>query len=358
MTTISVGTDKGLFQFERTPKGWRQTGDVGFLGWRVTALGRAPSGRHLAGVGSGWFAPAVHRSDDGTAWEQVVDGPAYPEGGPELSQIWKFLATGPRLFCGVAEAGLFRSDDDGDSWAPVEGLNGHPTRARWQEGGGGLCAHALLAHPSNPQRLWCGISAVGTFRTDDGGETWHPCNEGVAIAAPDEPAGEGAAGLAAEGAAEDGIGYCVHGLVLDAQDPDRLYRQDHMGVYRSRDAGQTWEVAETGLPARFGFPIARSGQRLFVAPQASDEHRIPPGGRLRIYRSDDGASSWEESGTGLPDTPVYAGVLRGALDATEAGTVAFGTTSGDLWCSGDAGETWEPIDIRLPRVFAVAVDDH
>jgi photosystem II stability/assembly factor-like uncharacterized protein len=191
---------------------------------------------------------------------------------------------------------------------------------------------------------------VGTFRSDDGGDTWQPYNQGVAVAAPDDPE-------AKSGPDDpDGIGFCVHALVLDADDPDRVYRQDHMGVYRSRDAGTTWEVAEEGLPARFGFPIARSGGRLFVAPQASDEHRIPPEGRLRIYRSDDGASSWEVSGRGLPDTPVYAGVLRGALDATDDGVVAFGTTSGDLWASGDAGETWEPVEVRLPRVFAVAVD--
>ena len=85
--------------------------------------------------------------------------------------------------------------------------------------------------------------------------------------------------------------------------------------------------------------------------------RIPPGGRLRVYRSDDRAESWQECGKGLPDSPVYAGVLRGALDATDGGLVAFGTTSGDLWASADAGESWEALDVRLPRVFAVAVGE-
>lgn len=342
MATLSVGTDKGLFRFERTAGGWRQVGDVGFLGWRVTALGRSGAGTQLAGVSSGWFAPAVYRSHDGQAWDQVVDGPAYAEGGPNLNQIWRFLATGPHLYCGVADAGLFRSDDDGVSWEPVQALNEHPSRDRWQEGAGGMCAHALIAHPTDPQRMWCGISAVGTFRTDDGGQSWQAYNQGVEVASPDDTYD---------------IGYCVHGLVLDGEDPDVLYRQDHMGVYRSRDAGETWQVAEVGLPARFGFPIVRSGRRLFVAPQTSDEHRIPPGGKLRVYRSDDGASSWEVSGKGLPDTPVYAGVLRGAMDATDSGTVAFGTTSGDLWWSGDAGERWEPVEVRLPRVFVVTIDE-
>lgn len=340
MTVLAVGTDKGLFRFTRSDGTWTPSPPE-FVGWQVTALGQAGDGTYLAGTASGWYGPAIQRSDDLTSWQQVTPGPRYGDGGPELTRIWRFLPTDDALWVGVAEAGAFRSPDHGLTWEPVAALNEHPTRAQWMPGAGGLCAHALLAHPTDPNRVWCGISAVGVLRTDDGGDTWQLRDRGVRVAA--EP-GE-----------EPEVGYCVHALALDPDDPDRLYRQDHTGVYRSTDAAESWEPIEQGLPAAFGFPIVvdRGTRRLFVAPQHSDERRIPVDGAFRIYRSDDRGDTWHVSGEGWPAGPRWAGVLRGAMAADGDGIVAAGTTSGEVWVTTDAGDHWEAFDVTLPRIHAV-----
>ncbi len=211
---------------------------------------------------------------------------------------------GDELWAGVDEAGLFKSSDNGEKWEPVEGLNEHPTREHWEPGFGGLCAHRVLSDEEN-RRMWVGISAVGVFRSEDGGDTWTPVNQGITQAAPDERAPE--------------IGYCVHGLAADPAQPDTIWRQDHMGVYRTTDGGDSWEKIEEGLPAGFGFAMVRDAQsgRLFVVPLEGAENRTPPGGRLTAYVSSDGGDSWRSfRATGLPEHPFYAGVLRGAMVGT------------------------------------------
>lgn len=342
MTTLAVGTDKGLFRFVRAGEAWTPS-DPQLLGWRVTALGSGGDGAYLAGTSSNWYGPAIHRSDNLRDWRQLTSGPEFATGSERrLEQIWRFLATDNELWVAVAPAGLFRSSDGGGHWDAVPGLNDHPTSKAWIPGAGGLCAHALIAHPTDATRMWCAVGAVGVFRTDDGGTTWHLRNAGVRVT------------LHAE---NDDIGYCVHGIVLDPDDPDCLYRQDHSGVYRTTDGADTWERIESGLPATFGFPIVfdRISRRLFVAPQHSDERRVPPDGRFRVYRSGDRGDSWHVSGTGWPDAPRWAGVLRGAMASDDEGTVVAGTTSGEVWVSVDSGDRWERIDVVLPRILAVAL---
>jgi photosystem II stability/assembly factor-like uncharacterized protein len=256
-----------------------------------------------------------------------------------MEQIWTFHTRGDRLYAGVADAGLFTSDDGGSAWSPVEGLNEHPTRPGWFPGFGGLCAHRIL---TSDDQAWVGISAVGCFRSDDGGSTWVPKNAGV-------PPVD-----AAEGAAPPEIGYCIHGLAHDPSHPDRLWRQDHMGVFRSRDGGDNWERIEEGLPAGFGFVMWRHlGGRLFTIPLESSENRVPVNGALRVYASDDDGDSWSVAGSGWPDAPQFTGVLRRAFDGTEEGAFCFGTSGGDLWLTRDLGETWERLGPSFPRIATV-----
>ncbi len=345
---LAVGTDKGLFLCSRTPDGRWEVGEPQFLGWRVTAFERLASGRFLAGTGSGWFGPAVQRSDNARDWTQVAPGPEYREGdGAELEQMWRFHQAPDAVYLGVAHAGLFRSDDDGETWTHVEGLRAHPSSPHWEPGAGGLCAHSILHHPSDPERMWVGISAVGVFRTEDGGGSWELCNKGVTVTGPPET-----------DVGHD-IGYCVHAMVLDPDDPDTLYRQEHRGLFRSHDGGDTWVDANEGVPARFGFPLVMdySTRHLFAVPQTSDEHRVPVDGRLQVFRSADGARSWHDSSAGLDDAPGYAGVLRTAMGTDHQGTVAFGTTSGEVYVSEDSGDSWRGLDASLPRVFCVSIFD-
>jgi len=343
-TLLIIGTDKGAFlaRSDAARTAWTIEGPL-FKGWRITAIGR-DGGRTFLGVNSFVYGATIQASDDLAKWRQV-DGPAYPKDGTrKLTQIWKVQPAGGALFAGVAEAGLFRSDDRGDTWKPVAGLNDHPTREKWMPGAGGLCAHAIVGDPTNPQRMWCGISAVGVFRTDDGGRTWQSKNRGVTVVLEDKTTRD--------------IGYCVHGLAQDARDPNLIWRQDHKGMYRTRDGGDSWEKIERGLPSGFGFPLVREPRRraLYAVPLESDEFRMPPGGALRVYRSLDGGESWAPSGKGLPGEHAYDVVLRGALalDAQDPPGIYVGTTGGTVYASRDAGESWQALPFGAPRVVCLA----
>jgi len=340
--TLLVGTEKGAFVCgSRDRRTWRVEGPL-FKGWKVTASARTPSGRYLVATASQVYGAALHASTDLEEWHQIEKGPAYAEGGDrKMNQIWTFAAAGKRLYAGVDTAGLFASDDDGETWQPVPGLNDHPTRASWFPGAGGLCAHAVIARG---ERIWVGISAVGVWRSDDGGKTWQPRNAGVRKVIEDQTYAE--------------IGFCVHGLAPDPKEPGTIYRQDHTGFYVTTDGGDTWEKRMEGLPSWFGFPVAidpRTGH-LFVFPMESDEYRVPVDGKFRIYRSRDGAKTWEPLGEGLPTGPHYGGVLRGAMavDGLDPGGVYVGATSGQLFATADGGDTWRELPCVLPRILHVA----
>ena len=362
--TLLAGTRKGAFLVEsdgdRTE--WTVRGPL-LKGWEVSDLvldlrdgaGDGAPGRLHAAVGHVVYGPTIHRSDDfGETWEQVEGTPAYPEDAErELDQVWRIepgRADEPdTLYAGVAEAGLFVSRDGGDTWDEVPGLNEHGTRPDWMPGAGGLCCHTILHDPNDADRMWVGISAVGVFRTDDGGESWQPKNTGVEVVDPD--------------LAEGGVGSCVHGLVLDPTDPGRLYQQNHRGVYRSTDAGDTWEPAGDGLPSTFGFPIAmhpRDPETLYTVPLESDEYRMSLDGQPAVYRTTDGGDSWTGHTEGFPEDS-WLTVLRQAMtvDDLDPAGVYVGTTGGRIFSSRDEGETWAAIDCHLPRIFslrAVVVD--
>ncbi|MCZ6598770.1 MAG: sialidase family protein, partial [Planctomycetota bacterium] len=235
------------------------------------------------------------------------------------------------------------STDGGETWEPVEGLNEHPTRSAWFPGAGGLCAHAVLFDPNDAQRVWCGISAVGLFRTDDGGLTWSSKNEGIPAVIEDKD--------------HKDIGRCVHGLVADPDDANTIWRREHNGMFRTRDGGESWERIENGLPSWFGFPIAidRRTTTLYVVPQESDEYRVPVDGNFVVCRSRDSGESWESLANGLPQGDNYMGVLRAAMDVDQLDPcgVYVGTTAGTVYVSNDGGDSWVQIPCTLPRILSV-----
>ncbi len=368
-TTLIVGTEQGAFLCRSRDRAqWAVEGPL-FKGWKVTASTRTPSGRTVVATASHIYGVALHVSRDLKQWKQIEKGPAYPEAAsgsqptpgvavgpafePRLNQIWTLASAGKRIYAGVDTAGLFTSDDDGDSWQPVPSLNDHETRPNWFPGAGGLCLHSILV---NGNRIWIGISSVGVWRSDDGGKTWQPTNKGVRHMIEDAKFKE--------------IGFCVHGLAADPGAPDTIYRQDHAGFYVTRNGGDTWEAAEQGLPpgsvgmpgnkvrASFGFPVAVDPHTkgVFIVPLESDEYRMPVDGVFRIYRSRDGGRKWEGLGEGLPAVPTYAGVLRGAMavDGQKPCGVYVGSTAGQVFASADSGDTWRPLPCTLPRVMHVA----
>ena len=344
---LFVGTTKGAFVMtsDESREDWKIEGPL-FKGWKVTAIDRDINGNYFAGTASDIYGPAIQRSTDLKNWKQIEQGPSYDsDSKAKLKEIWRLNVSGQRYLAGVADAGLFESADQGETWQPIPGLNEHTTRGSWCPGAGGLCAHSILVDPDNSSRIWCGISAVGVFRSDDGGKTWETKNAGVPIILEDKE--------------HKDIGFCVHAIVAENENADHIFRQDHRGMYRTTDGGDHWTKIENGLPSSFGFPIVmdQSTKTLFCAPLESDEYRLPIDGKLEIFRSTDRGDSWHSASHGLPDSNYHALVLRTAMaaDQLDKGGVYFGTSSGDVFYSNDLGENWQQIPVRLSRVQCVQV---
>ncbi len=172
---LLVGTPKGAFIFDGDAdrRSWELRGPL-CEGWPVHDISVEPgTGALLAGAGSPWFGPAVWRSEDlGRTWTHSSEGLTYGDDGPKVATVWNVTAAPDgTIYAGVEPAGLFRSTDRGATWAHIAGLTNHPTRSEWQAGAGGLILHSIVPHPTDPSRVWVGISSVGAFETRDGGAT-------------------------------------------------------------------------------------------------------------------------------------------------------------------------------------------
>jgi photosystem II stability/assembly factor-like uncharacterized protein len=350
-TVLLIGTARGAFLFHSDDdrKTWRMTGPH-LDGWEVYSLYGCPrTGRLIAGTSSFVYGPTIRVSDDaGQTWRQIERSPSYSaERGFKLQRIWQIVPgiEPDVLYAGVEDAGLFVSKDNGETWSEVEGLTNHPTRKSWFPGGGGLCLHTIVPEPEDPKKITVGISAAGVFRTSDGGASWERCNKGLRIVATGQNP-------------EDEVAYCVHKIVRDPRGSGTLFMQYHGGVYRSDDGASSWQNIEAGLPGNFGFPmVATPDGTLFVVPLEADERRHVFGGKLRVYRSDDGGAHWSPaSERGLPTDPQFVSVLRDAMTAEKHGNgLYFGTSMGEIFASRDAGESWAKLPGTFPRITTVKV---
>ena len=351
MTELVVGTKKGLFALEGEPGGRFEVTARAFAGEPVENAIRDPrSGRVIASVTSPFYGPKLWIADDPAGeWEQA-SGVGLPEGGEAaLERIWTIVpgeADG-LLYAGGDPGVLFESRDGGVTWELNRGLWDHPTRADWQPGGGGLCLHSIATWPGDPDRLAVAVSAAGVWLTEDGGKTWRRGIEGLV------------ARYVPEDTPEDQVALCVHRIHRSSARPERLFMQFHGGVYRSDDAGESWNDIADGLPSDFGFPLAidpADPDSAYVIPLTADADRVTPDARVRVYETRDAGASWTPRGDGLPAEDAYLTVLREAFDWTgrgEALELYFGATSGELFGSGDAGASWATAATRLPPVFSV-----
>jgi photosystem II stability/assembly factor-like uncharacterized protein len=354
MTELLVGTKKGLVLLEGEPGSGFEIKTRAFAGQPVDFATRDPrSGRLLATVTSPFYGPKIFYTDDDpdAEWGQAA-GVALPEGGDRaLERIW-VIARGEAdgtFYAGGDPGVLFESHDGGASWELNAGLWEQPSRPHWQPGGGGLCLHSVCTWPGNPDMLAVAVSAAGMWLTEDGGRTWRRGNEGL-----------NPRYLPDEALTDENAGRCVHHVERAPRQPKRMFMQFHGGVYRSDDAGESWaEIGGGGLPSDFGFPLMvdpADPDSAYVIPLVADMDRVTPDGRVRVYETRDGGSSWAARGDGLPAKHAYLTVLRQAFNCAGEGEqleLYFGATSGDLFGSGDAGATWSTVATRLPPVFSV-----
>ena len=346
---VLAGTRKGLFVLEGDDgrRDWRVEGPL-LPGWEVFhAIVDPRDGTLYACTNTFAYGANVHRSRDrGKTWEHAEELGLPEDGELKLEKTWHIEpGRDAELWLGGAPGVLFRSDDGGAKWELVRGLFEHPTRERWQPGAGGMCCHSIQIGPD--QTMYAGISAAGVFRSDDDGETWTPKNKGTAADfMPDDPFPE--------------VGQCVHKVLLHPANPERLWQQNHCGVYRSDDRGDNWERLEAnGLPSGFGFPIAlhpRDPEVAFVVPEEGAENRVTSNGRLGVYKTTDGGQSWELTANGLPD-PAWLAVLREAMSFDDLDPVGiyFGTQSGTVFVSPDEGGEWITAAENLPPILSVEV---
>ena len=345
---LLVGTKKGAFILESGPdrRVWKLRGPL-CDGWPIHDLIMEPgTDAILAGGSSPWYGSAVWRSTDlGESWTHSSDGLTYGDDGPAMQNVWSLAANGSTIFAGVQPAGLFRSEDRGATWAHVNGLTNHETRPTWQPGAGGLILHTIVPHPTDLERMWVGISAVGVFETRDGGASWEPRNRGVRADFMPGP--------------EPITGQCVHKFAPAAGEPETLYQQNHCGVYRSDNGGTSWQEITPGLPSEFGFPLVahpRDPATAWVIPlNGADKGRYMPDGRAAVWRTRDRGASWTRHDNGLPNRDAFLSVLREAMarDTLDPVGITFGTSTGQLWHSPDEGDTWRLITDTLPEIWSV-----
>jgi photosystem II stability/assembly factor-like uncharacterized protein len=341
---LPVGTRKGLFLLRSDDrKRWEVEGPF-LTGWSIYHAVVDPRNDALyAATNNPFYGATVHRSNDlGKNWERA-DEIGLPESSDlKLNAIWHVepgLPSEPdTLWAGGDPGVLFKSDDAGKTWQLNKALFEHPTRANWQPGAGGMCTHSIQLVDGT---MYVAISAAGTFRSEDGGESWTPMNKEVAAEFMPDPYPE--------------VGQCVHKLLVHPRRPERLWQQNHCGVYRSDDRGENWERLDgNGLPTSFGFPLALDPEDpdvAYVIPEQSQEHHFTAEGRLGVYRTEDAGASWELASNGLPDR-AWVAVLREGLAYDDEG-LYFGTQNGSVWTSPRGGGKWVESVRDLPPILSV-----
>jgi hypothetical protein len=362
--TLWISTRKGAFALRRdvARRRWRLTGPL-FLGHVVHHIVQDPRDPKslLMGSKTGHLGPTVYRSlDRGRSWREAAQPPAFRRAadGEVARAVERVFWLTPghasergTWYAGSSPAGLFRSADGGDHWEPVAGFNDHAARAKWVRFGtpDGEFLHSILVDPRDPRHLYLAVSIGGIFESTDGGADWSPLNEGVDADFLPEPNAP--------------YGHDPHCLAMHPLRPDRLYHQNHCGLYRLDRPQRRWIRVGRAMPKRIGdigFPVVlhpTDPDTAWVFPM--DGRTVWPrtaiDGKPAVYRTVDAGRSWRRLDRGLPEAQAWFTVLRQAM-CTDGGArpaVYFGTTAGEVWASLDGGDAWRCIARHLPEIYAV-----
>ena len=364
---LLVATRKGawLYRGDAARRSWRVDGPH-FLGHIVNHLVLDPrDGRTLlAAAKTGHLGPTVFRSTDlGRSWKEATRPPAFPkapEGEKGRAVDHSFWLTPGHAsqpntwYAGTSPQGLFRSEDGGVTWAPLSGLNDNPTYRQWMGGEqdgtpDGPKLHSIIVDPRDPTHLYLAMSGGGVHESADGGRSWAPIVRGLEVVDGFDPANI---------AVHDP--HCVR---LCPSDPDRLYQQNHCGIYRLDRPSTEWVRIGKSMPKQvgdIGFPLVvhpRDAATLWVFPMdgTSVWPRTSPKGMPGVYVTRNGGRSWRRQDSGLPESQAWWTVKRQAMtaDARDPVGLYFGTTSGELWMSRDEGQRWTSMARHLPEIYAV-----
>ena len=361
--TLFVATRKGLWTLasDAARRNWKLAGPH-FLGHIVHHARVDPRDRRtlLVAARTGHLGPTIFRSTDrGRTFTEAARPPAFaPESGRTVDHTFWLepgQASQPGVwYAGTSPQGLFRTDDGGATWSGVDGFNAHPQRKAWcggdQDGTpDGPKLHSIAIDPRDASHVYIGMSGGGVFESNDGGADWHPLNAGVRADFLPDPNPE--------------FGHDPHCMRLHPLAPDRLYQQNHTGIYRLDRPTTRWTDIGAAMPksvGAIGFPLAlnpHDADMLWVFPMdgSSVWPRVSPGGRPAVYRSANGGRTWQRQAVGLPPAQTWWTVKRQAMttDDFQKVGVYFGTTSGEVWASRDEGASWRAVAAHLPHIYAI-----
>ncbi|MFM9971406.1 MAG: glycosyl hydrolase [Burkholderiales bacterium] len=366
---ILVATRKGawIYHGDEKRKTWRVDGPH-FLGNVVSHMVLDPrDGKTLlAAAKTGHLGPTLFRSTDrGRTWKEAKQPPAFakaPEGEKGRAVDHTFWLTPAHAnepnvwYAGTSPQGLFRSEDGGDTWAPFSYINTDPQYIEWmgtvQDGTpDGPKLHSILIDPRDPKHMYFGMSGGGVHETTDGGASWRVLIDGMEVV--------------------EGFGLDIknptchdpHCLRMCPSNPERIYQQNHCGIYRIDRPSNTWTRIGKSMPKKVGdvgFPMVvhpRNADVAWVFPMDATQvwPRTSPGGKPAVYGTRNAGKTWQRLDEGLPKSQAYWTVKRQCMtaDACDSVGLYFGTSSGELWMSHDEGKRWRCIAQHLPEIYAV-----
>lgn len=365
-TIVLVATRKGawIFHGDRTRTRWRVDGPH-FIGHIINHLVLDPrDGRTLlAAASTGHLGPTIFRSSDlGATWTEAKSPPAFAKAmdgsGRAVNHTFWLTpchANEPGAwYAGTSPQGLFRSDDGGDSWRPFSCINNDPRYREWmgtvQDGTpDGPKLHSVIVDPRDPKHVYFAMSGGGVHESTDGGANFAPLLDGLEVVEGFDQS--------------DPTFHDPHCVRMCPTEPDRLYQQNHCGIYRLDRPSSRWErIGRSMLDdvGDIGFPMVlhpRDPDVAWVLPMDGQTvwPRTSPDGKPAVYRTADGGRSWQRQDRGMPCEQAWWTVKRQAMcaDTCEQVGVYFGTTGGELWCTTNEGFDWQCIARHLPEIYAV-----